>query len=114
MVNVFYAPQAKGGATRVVIDNIRDMRALYPEEFEFTTQTPGGIGDPVEKGVNGHIVSVDDFIGLIAVIRRIDADPARYLASPPPGRSMRTSRNQAKDLAVVRSSAGVAASADGG
>ena len=46
VVNVFYAPQAKGGATRVVIDNIRDMRALYPDEFEFEvfTTREGGLG----------------------------------------------------------------------
>ena len=46
VVNVFYAPQAKGGATRVVIDNIRDMRALYPGEFEFEvfTTREGGVG----------------------------------------------------------------------
>jgi len=35
LVNVFFPPQSIGGATRVVADNLRDMRAGHSEEFEF-------------------------------------------------------------------------------
>ena len=35
VVNVFFAPQSTGGATRVVIDNIRDLCDLAGDEFEF-------------------------------------------------------------------------------
>jgi glycosyltransferase involved in cell wall biosynthesis/tetratricopeptide (TPR) repeat protein len=35
IVNVFYPPQAIGGATRVVADNVRDVLAAHGEEFEF-------------------------------------------------------------------------------
>ncbi len=34
IVNVFYPPQAIGGATRVVHDNVRDLREKYGDEFE--------------------------------------------------------------------------------
>ncbi|TCP74189.1 glycosyltransferase involved in cell wall biosynthesis [Rhizobium sp. PP-CC-2G-626] len=34
VVNVFYPPQAIGGATRVVHDNVKDLLAKYGDEFE--------------------------------------------------------------------------------
>ncbi len=34
IVNVFYPPQAIGGATRVVHDNVRDLRARHGNEFD--------------------------------------------------------------------------------
>lgn len=34
VVNVFFAPQLIGGATRVVRDNVVDIKHLYPDEFE--------------------------------------------------------------------------------
>jgi glycosyltransferase involved in cell wall biosynthesis/tetratricopeptide (TPR) repeat protein len=35
VVNVFFAPQSMGGATRVVIDNVRDLREIAGDELEF-------------------------------------------------------------------------------
>lgn len=35
VVNVFYPPQAIGGATRVVHDNLRDLKTLSGDEFDF-------------------------------------------------------------------------------
>ncbi len=35
VVNVFFAPQSTGGATRVVIDNVQDLCDLAGDEFEF-------------------------------------------------------------------------------
>ncbi|GAB0117356.1 glycosyltransferase [Acidisoma sp. 7E03] len=40
LVNVFFPPQAVGGATRVVCDNARDLQRLFPDDVEieiFTT-----------------------------------------------------------------------------
>ena len=39
VVNVFYAPQTYGGATRVVYDNIAYMSRCYANEFEFEVFT---------------------------------------------------------------------------
>ncbi len=87
--------------------------SLWPESFGLVTREAlaagcwvvasdrGAVGDPVEEGLNGHIVSVDDLTGLIDIVRRIDADPARYLVPPPAGRSQRTCRDQAEDLAAI-------------
>lgn len=35
VVNVFYPPQAIGGATRVVHDNLRDLKAQFGDQFDF-------------------------------------------------------------------------------
>ena len=61
----------------------------------------GAIGAAVQDGVNGNIVSVDNLRGLIAVIKAIDADPAKYLRSPPPTLPMRTSQDQARELVAL-------------
>lgn len=36
LVNLYYAPQAEGGATRVVEDQIRELQAKYPGRYEVT------------------------------------------------------------------------------
>ena len=44
IVNAFYPPQAVGGGTRVVHDNVRELRELYGDEYEievFTTVEGG-------------------------------------------------------------------------
>ena len=108
------ARRKQDGMTELYADiDVLFAPSLWPESFGLVTREAlaagcwvvasdrGAIGDPVEEGVNGHIVSVDDLTGLIDVIRRIDADPARYLVPPPSGRAMRTCRDQAEDLAAV-------------
>ncbi|ESR22638.1 glycosyltransferase [Lutibaculum baratangense] len=39
IVNVFYPPQAIGGATRVVHDNVRDLQRLYGDRCDFVVFT---------------------------------------------------------------------------
>ena len=39
VVNIYFAPQAYGGATRVVIDDILEMRKLYQGDIEFSVFT---------------------------------------------------------------------------
>ena len=39
IVNVFYPPQAIGGATRVVADNVRDLRARHHDAFDIEVFT---------------------------------------------------------------------------
>ncbi len=58
IVNVFYPPQAIGGATRVVDDNVRDLRARFGDELEIDVvctleggQTPYEIGHYARDGV---------------------------------------------------------------
>ncbi len=47
IVNVFYPPQDIGGATRVVQDNIRDLLALYGDQYEIDVITTlEGARDP--------------------------------------------------------------------
>ncbi len=87
--------------------------SLWPESFGLVTREAlaagcwvvasdrGAVGEPVADGVNGHVISVDTIDGLVAVIKRIDADPARYTAPPPPPAPMRTSRDQARDLVAI-------------
>ena len=98
--------------------------SLWPESFGLVTREAvasgcwvvasdrGAVGAAVQDGVNGHIVSVDNLRGLIAVIEAIDADPAKYLRSPPPTAPMRTSQDQARELAALYRDAIAAASAD--
>ena len=87
--------------------------SLWPESFGLVTREAvangcwvvasdrGAVAAAVQDGVNGHIVSVNDLHGLIAVIKTIDADPTKYLGSPPPAPPMRTSQDQARDLAEL-------------
>ena len=87
--------------------------SLWPESFGLVTREAtangcwvvasdrGAVGAAVQDGINGHIVSVDDLRGLIGVIEAIDADPAKYLASPPSVPPLRTSQDQARDLAAL-------------
>lgn len=39
IVNVFFAPQSIGGATRVVMDNVQDLAKRYGDEFELVVFT---------------------------------------------------------------------------
>ena len=101
--------------------------SLWPESFGLVTREAtangcwvvasdrGAVGAAVQDGINGHIVSVDDLRGLIGVIEAIDADPAKYLASPPSVPPLRTSQDQARDLAALyrEAIAVVSPSADG-
>ena len=87
--------------------------SLWPESFGLVTREAvasgcwvvasdrGAIADVVQDGINGHVVPVDDLGGLVAAIQAIDRDPARYLASPPPAPPMRTSQDQARELAEL-------------
>jgi glycosyltransferase involved in cell wall biosynthesis len=55
IVNVFYPPQTKGGATRVVHDNVAALSSTYGDEFEvevFATMEGGLV--PYEKQVYAH------------------------------------------------------------
>ena len=60
----------------------------------------GAIGGDVIEGVNGHVVDVSGIDGLLAVLARIDADPARYLSSPPP-LPLRSADEQGDELAAL-------------
>ncbi len=61
----------------------------------------GSIGEYVLDGLNGFIVDVNGPDGLIAALQRIDRDAARYLNSPTERPVMRTTANQADELAEL-------------
>jgi glycosyltransferase involved in cell wall biosynthesis len=67
IVNVFYPPQAYGGATRVVYDNVTDLKARYGDRFDievFTTleggTDPFEVSSYVEGGVRVTCVTTPD------------------------------------------------------
>ena len=87
--------------------------SLWPESFGLVTREAmaagcwvvasdrGAIGEPVENGVNGFVVGVDDLSGLVAVLRMIDANPTCYTTPPPNVQTPRRSADQAHDLAAL-------------
>ncbi len=70
IVNVFYPPQAIGGATRVVHDNVRHLSTAYPDDFriEVFATTHGGERDYETSSY------VQDGIRITALARRSDPD----------------------------------------
>jgi len=58
----------------------------------------GSIGECVREGINGFVIGVSSPEDLINVLASIDADPQRYLSSPPAPPIFRTAAEQADDL----------------
>ena len=86
--------------------------SLWPEAFGLATREAlaaglwviasdrGGIGEDVVCGVNGWIIDVSTPQGLLDALSQIDAEPTRYLSSPPPTR-LRTSEEQADEIVSI-------------
>jgi glycosyltransferase involved in cell wall biosynthesis len=94
VVNVFFAPQSMGGATRVVIDNVQDLCALAGDDFEFEifTTTEGatepylpttyrwqgmrvtGISTPHEPDIDSKVTDPDMAAAFEATIKRFAPD----------------------------------------
>jgi glycosyltransferase involved in cell wall biosynthesis/tetratricopeptide (TPR) repeat protein len=70
VVNVFYPPQAIGGATRVVHDNVRHFTKKYKEQFDVHVFTS------IEGGVTPYTVShfVRDGVRVTGVTTPVDPD----------------------------------------
>ncbi len=70
IVNVFFAPQSIGGATRVVEDNVRDLLAHHSDEFELQ------LFCTFEGGAEPYLPLVYDFEGVrvTAISTPFDAD----------------------------------------
>jgi len=87
--------------------------SVWPESYGLVTREAlasgawvvasdrGAVGADVTEGVNGHIVTVDDYSDLARVLARIDADPARYAAPPVTRPEIRPAAAQARDLAGI-------------
>ena len=88
--------------------------SLWPESFGLVAREAlaaglwvlasdrGAIGEDVAAARNGWVVDVSTPEGVIAALAEIDADPERYLASPPsPEPPLRTSDDQARDLLAI-------------
>jgi glycosyltransferase involved in cell wall biosynthesis/tetratricopeptide (TPR) repeat protein len=94
VVNVFFAPQSTGGATRVVIDNVQDLCDLAGEEFEFEifTTTEGateayrpttyrwqgirvtGVTTPHEPDIDSKVTDLEMGAAFEAAIKRFAPD----------------------------------------
>ncbi len=62
----------------------------------------GAIGEGIEHGVNGWVIPVETLQPLVSVLREIDADPARFIASPPPSTApRRLAADQAFEVAAI-------------
>ena len=86
--------------------------SLWPESYGLVTREAqacgcwvvasdrGAIGGNVTEGVNGHIVDVSTIDGLMAVLARMNSDPARY-RQPPPMLPLRSADAQGAELAAL-------------
>jgi glycosyltransferase involved in cell wall biosynthesis len=86
--------------------------SLWPEPFGLVTREAlaaglwviagnrGAIGEDVVPGVNGWVIDVSTPRGLLDALSQIDAEPNKYLTSPPPTR-LRTSREQADEIVAI-------------
>ena len=78
VVNVFYPPQAIGGATRVVADNVRYLANNYSQEFEFTIFTT------VEGATEPYLESVymDNSVPVFGVTTPSDPEIDQRMEDP--------------------------------
>lgn len=105
-------PQAQVDALYARID-VLVAPSLWPESYGLVTREAlitgawvvasdrGAVGSDVVEGVNGHVVDVSDYTGLMAVLARIDAHPEKYRNPPGTIPQLRRSEDQARDLAEM-------------
>ena len=75
------------------------------------TSDRGALSQDIDAGC-GHIVSVDTYQALQAVLQSIDADPQRYLGPIESRPQLRTARDQAVELATLYLSTGQSSPTD--
>jgi|GEM_PF-340562 len=102
-------PQAKVAKLYSEID-VLIAPSVWPESYGLVTREAlfcgcwviasdrGAIGESVDHGSNGFVVSVDDLDGLRETVATIDANPERYLKPPEFDLKLRSSSSQAKEL----------------
>ncbi|WP_244480106.1 glycosyltransferase [Methylobacterium sp. Leaf465] len=106
-------PQDRVGALYAEMDVLL-APSLWPESFGLVTREAqvsklwvvasdrGAIGEEIVEGVNGFRIDVGSPTGLRDVLVRINADPDRFLGSPPtPETPMRTASDQGEDLIAL-------------
>ena len=84
--------------------------SLWPESFGLVAREArslglwvvasdrGAMAEDVTEGEDGFVIDVATPAPLAAVLAALDADPARFTRSPPPGRPARTAADQGADL----------------
>ncbi|MBS1067934.1 glycosyltransferase [Gluconobacter cerinus] len=85
--------------------------STWPESFGLVTReaaqcgawvigsNQGAMGTDIVEGVNGFVVDTTSPADLVRVLEMIDADPERYLTSPPqPDTPLRHADDQARDI----------------
>lgn len=86
--------------------------SIWPESYGLVTREAayagiwviasnrGAVGDCVEDGVNGRVVSVDDSSALQQALREIDANPHRFL-QPCPQKMVRSVAEQVRECVLL-------------
>ena len=87
--------------------------SIWPESFGLVTREAlacgcwvvasnrGAMGEDVQPGVNGFVVDVSSPEGLLAALREIDADPARFLQAPAERPALRSADDQAREVLEI-------------
>lgn len=87
--------------------------SIWPESYGLVTREAstlgtwvvtsdrGAIGGDVTEGENGHLVDVSSYKELAQCFANIDADPARYLASPETPPVLRRAEDQVVELIAI-------------
>ena len=88
--------------------------SLWPESFGLVTREAlyaglwvlasdrGAVGEDVVPGVNGWVIDVTSPGPILEVLTQINADPERFLSSPPqPERPLRRAKDQAEELLQI-------------
>lgn len=87
--------------------------SIWPESFGLVTREAraaglwvvasdrGAIGQDIRQGVDGFRIDVGSLQDLREVLAQLDAEPDRFLRSPPDDRSMRTASEQGDDLIAL-------------
>lgn len=105
-------PQADVGLIYGVLDVLL-APSIWPESYGLVAREAlhyglwviasdrGAIGEDIVEGQNGFIINVDTVKDLREILEKINADPARYTAPPSVATQLRTSAEQAEDLAQI-------------
>lgn len=107
---VIFRAKLKQSEVNLLYANIDVLVApsIWPESFGLVTREAayagvwviasdrGAVGDCVEEGVNGRIVSVDNCLALQQALVEIETNPARYL-SPCPQKTSRSVAEQVEE-----------------
>ncbi len=116
LTDVYFVGKTKQELMHKFYANIDVLIApsIWPESFGLVTREAlaaglwviasdrGAVGDAITSGVNGWVINVDDDRPLYAVLTEINAEPMKYMDSPPKSSTpQRTVSEQSDDLISI-------------